>query len=265
MNARNSQLLEQRFSAHPLKSNVASALSAAERAAERIAEIRNNGDLSLDGRRKQIVAQARGALRDIRDEAEPIGEMKAKLSDIQSSIRKPVFDKTDVAGALARQEIRAALRGMSTTEKAALLVGDAADERFALAALEQPAILSGVPQEIYDRAMAQHLEGRFAAEIAQGEELDAQIQEAEAGFEVSRGDISRAATLPKHEFDQLLEEIHSKRNPVWLKRDTDANGSEKIFVNWPLEGNVRRIATADDLHNGRYYSSYEEYLADRAA
>jgi hypothetical protein len=161
--------------------------------------------------------------------------------------------------------IRAALRGMSLAEKSGLLVGEGVDERFALAALEQPPPLSGVPEEVYQRAMAQHLEGRYAAAIAQSEELNAQIAEAEAGFEVARGDVHRAASLPKHEFDALLEEVHSKRNPVWLKRDTDANGNEAVYVAWPLEGNVRRRATPDDMFNGKYYRDFAEYQADRAA
>jgi chromosome segregation ATPase len=120
MNVRNTQLLEQRYSAHPLKSDIARALTAAERFRERAAAIRENKHLSAEGQAVELRAQLKSVLRDIRDAAEPIAEMRARLADIQASIRKPVFDKTDVVAALARQEIRAALRGMSLTDKAAL-------------------------------------------------------------------------------------------------------------------------------------------------
>jgi hypothetical protein len=126
-------------------------------------------------------------------------------------------------------------------------------------------LLSGVPQELYGRALAQHLEGRFKSEIAQGEQLDNEIAEAEAGLEIARGDVSRAAELPADEFAKLVESINTKRNAVWLKRDVDINGNEAVYVAWPLEGNVRRIATPDDLRNGKYYRDFAEYQADRAA
>ena len=60
---------------------------------------------------------------------------------------------------------------MPIGDRAVLLVGDGADERFVTAVLEQPGLLSGTPKELYERTLTQHLQGRFKAEIAQGEDL----------------------------------------------------------------------------------------------
>jgi hypothetical protein len=261
LNQRNQSLIE-RYASHPLKANVERALMAAEKFGDRAAAIRSNRDLSDEGRTKELQAQIRSTLRDIRDAGAPLSEMRAKLDALQATITKPQFDKTDVAGALARREIREAIRGLSLGDRAALLVGDGADERFVTAVLEQPALLSGTPPELYERALTQRLETLFKAEIAQGEQLDNQIAEAEAGLTIARQDIAQASGLKDHEFGKLVDEVNARKSKIWLKRE-DRNGSEVVVVAWPLEGHVRRIATADDIYNDRYYDSYEEYLADR--
>jgi hypothetical protein len=200
----------------------------------------------------------------VRDFGAPVSEMRSRLDGIQASIKSPAFDKTDVAAALGRQEIRAALRGMSLADRAALLVGDGVDERFVSAVLEQPALLSGTPKELYERALTQHLEGLFKAEIAEGEALDTEIAEAEAALTVAKQDLARVSGLPPHEFDALATQVYSKRNAPWLKRTTDIEGNVTVEV-VPLQGGAARIAGPDDLRDGKYYASYEDYQADRAA
>jgi hypothetical protein len=48
-------------------------------------------------------------------------------------------------------ELRAALRGMSLTERAAVLLGERVVAEFVDAALEAPALLSGVDSQMYEK------------------------------------------------------------------------------------------------------------------
>lgn len=263
MNNRNIELLT-RYASHPLGAEIKSALEAAERFGERASAIKADRNLSAEGQTNAINAQLKSTLRDVRDFGVPLAKMRSRLDEIQATIAKPAFDKVDVAGALARQEIRSALRGMSLADRAALLVGDDADPRFVDAVLEQPPLLSGTPKELYERALTQRLEGLFKAEIAEGEALDTEIAEAEAALTVAKQDLARASGLPQHEFEKVATEVYAKRDAPWLKRTTDIEGNAMVVV-VPLKGGAGRIAGPEDLRDGKYYNNLSAYEADRAA
>ena len=258
MNQRNTMLIE-RYADHPLKNHLARALTAAERFVERATSINGNRNLSPEGKAAEVKAQVRATLRDIRDSAEPVASMRSKLNALQAGIRIPAFDKSDTSGALARQEIRAALRGMPMGERAAMLVGDDADPRFADAVLEQPATLSGTPAELFKQVHAQRLETLFKPQIAEGEEIDTHIVEAEAALLIARRDVYRSSEMNEVDFNKLADQIAKKRNAPWLKRI----GENVVVI--PPEGGPAPLATADDLRDGKFYQSFEEYRADRAA
>jgi uncharacterized protein YdaT len=264
MNQRNAKLLEERYSNHPLRSDVQNALESAERFAAKAASIRQNKDLSQEGKTNAVKSQLRAALRDVRDAGAPVAEMKERLNAIQASISIPKFDKADMVGALGRQEIRQALRGMSLGDRAGLLLGDGADPRWIDAVLEQPPLLSGTPPELYDQAKVSRLESLFQKEIAQGEDLDQQISEGDAALTIARQDVARAADLPEHEFNKISEEIESKKNAVWLRREKDIHGNETVVV-VPLKGGAARLASAEEAREGKYYPNHAAWLADRAA
>jgi hypothetical protein len=264
MNVRNAKHLEERYSTHPLKGDIAAALAAAENFAERASAIKVDKNLSAEGRVNAIRGHLKSALRDIRDSAAPIESMKTKLAGIQASIKSPPVDKTDVAGALARQELRAALRGMPIGDKASLLVGDHADTAFVDAALEQPAVLSGVPKELFEQAKLQRFEQLFKSEIGEGERLDQHIAEGESGLELARGDLARASGFTEHEFEKLVIEVNSGKNSVWLRRETDISGNEIVAV-VPLKGGASRPATPAEVRDGRFFESFEAFKASRAA
>jgi hypothetical protein len=264
LDQRNKMLLEERYNGHPLRAEIKSALEVAERFADKAAAIRQDKNLSAEGRTNATESALRSALRDVMDSGAKVTEMRSRLNEIQASIKSPAFDKMDVSAALGRQEIRAALRGMSLADRAALLVGDGADPRFVEAVLEQPAMLSGTPKELYERVLTERLETLFSAQIAQGEELDQQIEEANAGLQTARQDLAKSSGLLDHEFDALATSVESKRNAPWLKKSTDAQGNVTVEV-VPLQGGAARIAGFEDLRDGKYYRDFAEYQADRAA
>jgi hypothetical protein len=262
MNIRNEPLLE-RFAGHPLRAEIESALGAAEKFAGRVAAIKIDKHLSPEGKTNAITKQLRATLRDIRDAGSPIDAMRTKLAALVASIKPVSFAKDDLAGALLRQDLRVALRNMSLGEKAAVLLGEKADAAFVDATLEAPGLLSGVDPQMFEQVREQRLETMFSAESFEAEALSDQIAEAQAGLEIARGDLSRAANLPQWEFDKLATEIAEKRDAPWLKRDV-SNGAEQIVVVRPGQSHYP-VATPDDLRDGKYFGSLAEYNAARAA
>jgi hypothetical protein len=263
MNSRNLELMT-RYQSHPLRAEIKSALEAAERFAEKASAIRSDRLLSQEGKTTAIKSQLKSTLRDVRDFGAPLAAMRSRLDGIQATITRPAFDKTDVAAALGRQEIRAAMRGMPLGDRAALLVGDDADPRWVDAVLEQPPLLSGTPKELYERALTQRLETLFKVEIAEGEALDTEIAESEAALTVAKQDLAISSGLLEHEFEAMAAEVESKRNAPWLKRTTDIEGNVIVEV-VPLRGGPGRIASPDDLRDGKFYADHAAWLADRAA
>ena len=262
MNERNAEFLK-RYERHPMKGRIHQALAAAERFGERSSAITSNKDLSEQGRAKEAQAQLRATLRDIRDAAEPLGELRVKLQTLIAGIKLPAVDKMDLAGALARQEIRAYVKSLSLADRAALLVGDKADPVFVDAVLELPAPLSGIDPSLYEKVRETRLEGLHAKESAQAEQITREIEAASAAFALARQDVARATSLPKQEFEQIAAEIESKKNAPWLKHD-NVNGQDRIIV-VPFEGGASRLATADERRDGKFYRDAAEYRADRAA
>jgi hypothetical protein len=263
MNARNVEFLG-RYQQHPMRLEVENALSVAEAFSESVRSIKADRFLSDEGRAAKINAKTRAALRDIRDFSAPILEMKQKRDTLVASIKPVSFAKDDVAGAVLRGELRAALKSMSLTEKAEVLTGEKAVAEFVDAALEAPALLSGLDANLFNRIREQRLATLFSAESFQAEALTEKIAEAESAMQLAKDDIGRTTAVSPHEFTKLVEAVNSRKNAVWLKRDKDASG-EPIVVVVPVNGGAARVAGPDDLRDGRYYSSYKEYQEDRAA
>src|SRR5580704_5479317 len=103
-NARNRQLLDDRYGSHPLLAELKATLAAAEQFASKAAAVRSDEHLSVAGRNAKIEKQVRAALRDMRDLSAPLDAKRAQLADVLAKIRPASFDKLDMAGALLRQE-----------------------------------------------------------------------------------------------------------------------------------------------------------------
>jgi hypothetical protein len=263
VNVRNTEIIK-RYASHPLKGEISSALAAAELFADKASGIRADPNLSQEGRTNAVKSQLKAALRAVRDAgAAPVAEMRSRLDGIQASIKTPAIDKSDVAAALARQELRSAIRSMSLADKASLLVSDEGDPRWVDAVLEQPSVLSGVPQELYEKAKLKRFETLFKTKIAEGEDLDREIEEATAALTIARQDLAVSAGLPEHEFERLATEIFSTKDRPWLKR-TVVNGAELTVVVRPGESHYP-TATPSEIATGRYYADHGAWLADRAA
>lgn len=110
------------------------------------ADLAKPGDLSAKGLndavRKSAAANVVPALRKVAWEAEKTAN---GIKNDRRKLAVPTPDKSDIVGALLRQELRTFLRGMEHGERVGVVMSDAA---FLEAAMEGPAALSGLTDKL---------------------------------------------------------------------------------------------------------------------
>jgi hypothetical protein len=274
-NLRNSQLLQQ-MQAHPLKSSLAKALDIAETFAGDVEFLTLDKNLSAEGRNNARQAKLRAAVRDLRDARAPINELQGKLDAKRKAVAMPKFDPADVVGFLRRQELRAALRAAANTGQRTLLLED---PTFADACLEQPAALSGLhPQHgegdakdqgnqdflLVEATKKRRLESLFAPQLAEIEEMEKIISEANMIADIGRNDLQLHSGMEPRVFNEFVRPVESKANAPWLRRMKDANGIERDHV-IDVEAHRSHVASEREILDGKHYPDYAAFLADRAA
>jgi hypothetical protein len=263
-NARNKKLLEDRYAAHPLLSELKSALAAAEQFASKAAAVNADPHLSVSGRADRASRLVKSALRDLRDLSQHVDAKRSVLAEVIAKIKTKSFEPTNVASALLRSEMRAAVKAMSLSDRSSVLLGEKADSAFVDSVLESSPILSGLDAHFYEEVHEQHMYKLFSAESFEAEKLTNEIAEADAIFQLARQDVAAASGLLEHEFAALERQVSERKDAVWLKRERDMNGAEVVIVLEPKSAKTR-LAGADDLRDGKFYANYTEYQADRAA
>jgi hypothetical protein len=277
-NLRNSKLLEQ-VAGHPLKSALAKMFDIVETFAGDVEFLTLNKDLSAEGRGKARQAKLRAAIRDLRDARAPINELQTKLDTKRKAVAMPKFDQSDLLGFLRRQELRSVLRSMNADQRAMHLN----DPSFCDAMLELPALASGLflaedfngpvlaeiqrDRDIVAAAKEKRLAGMFAPQLAEIEEMEKTIAEANMIADIARVDLQGNSGMDSRVFAEFVRPIEAKRNAHWLKKTLDLNGVERTIVLdlTPLSGHpTSRWATPDEIRDGKYYKDHAEYLADRA-
>jgi hypothetical protein len=263
-NIRNSQLLQQ-MQAHPLRATLAKMLDAAETFEGDVQFLQLDKNLSAEGRDNARRAKLRAAIRDLRDARGPLNDLQAKLDTKRKAVAMPKFDPADVVGFLRRQELRSALRAMSSGQRALHL----SNPEFADACLEQPAALSGLhvvegqPGEdasLLETTKNQRLETLFGPQLAEIAELEKTIAEAFSIANIGRNDLQLHSGMDRRVFEEFARPIELKTATHWLRKDAD--GTIRVI---DLENHLARVATEREILDGKFYKDHAEYLADRAA
>ncbi len=152
------------------------------------------GELSTKGMDEAVRRMAAEKIvPDLRRAAWEVEKLGNQLKNERVKLGVPAPDKSDIAGALLRQEIRSFLRGMEHSERVASITADPA---FLESAMEGPAALSGLTEELradlanrmIERANGPAIEAiegaREAAEVASSAiEIAIDMLRKECGFD----------------------------------------------------------------------------------
>jgi hypothetical protein len=277
---RNIHLLSQISDANPFKKKVARAFdigSDYERDRESIfgkdergVELRR--DLSPEGKRDEAQKAIRRALRDLMDLRKPIEEYHRKTETMRAAAKRPSYDRTDLVAALLRKELRDLARNMSFGQRQMRMIGEHRDQNFIDALLELEPWCSGFdvhnPNELqlFEEARQDRLRDLNPALLDTIAARDGVEAEALMIPNIVRGDIAADSGLQSREFEAEVKAVESGINALWLKRDKDINGNEVTIVLVPEGQGFRgKIASPDEVRDGHFFASYEEYSAARAA
>jgi hypothetical protein len=198
--------------AHPkLEEKIQSAFRIVDTFAGGVRDIAKNPALTDQGKRnetRKLLANGYvGWLAKLNDDLKPPRQHVAKL---RADILPKVADRTDVVAELQRAEVRTNVRSLPLAERTALVFSANLDPTIAEALMTAPPMLSGLPEDRHAHFVRAHLAKHHAAELAEIEHIENQIEVVDAAIKTARNDIFFASGLDDTEFRQVVTAAPSK-------------------------------------------------------
>lgn len=224
------------------------ALNVAKSALSKHDELKQSKELTPSGVKAEAQRwMARGGAGGLVAAKIRIANVRQEVETRRANLQKQGPDKTDVAGALMRQEIRTHLRSLDAAARVAMLQSDNVAPEVALAVIEAPSVLSGVSDNLRNGLINQSMEALNPGEVEILAELESALEAAQNAVRAANHEVKSATGLADYEVDKLLEGVRPE--PSRLKR----YGSEiKVIVESPAGGYVARPATAEEIETGRF-------------
>ena len=196
-----------------------------------------------------------------------IKKAKAEVAERKSRLKVEGPDKSDVAGAFRRMEVRTFLREMKSDDQTLYFAnhGDNLPVEVAVAILEMPPEFCGVPKSRHDLMATRALEAQHGPEIVEISELEEAIAAAESAVETGRDEVRLEVGIhDPAKFNELATPVEAKHDAPWLRRSKNSSGAEEIRV-VDLDRKVERPATPEEIENGIEYRDYDAYMKGKAA
>jgi hypothetical protein len=251
-----------------LEASYLGGLSAMDRVEARHAANKADSRFTPDGVRddltKFVLSDAVPALHQGRT---TIAKARAEVAERRSKLKIEGPDKTDVAAAFRRMEIRTRLNNMKPDELTAYFAryGDNLPTEIAQAVTELPAEYSGVPQSRHDLLTERALNAQHGDAIAEIKEIEQAIEAAESSVEAAREEVRLEAGIhDPAKFNALAAPAEAMHDAPWLRRRKHSDGTEQINV-VDLDRKVERLATPEEIESGIEYSDYDAFMKGRAA
>ena len=221
-------------------------LAIVDRAEEYTATNAKDGRLSPKGRRDTVL---RSVLHDLIPEAhmarQAIKNARAEVSVRKSKLKIEGPDKSDIAAAFRRQEIRDLIREMKPADQPKFFARVDLSTEVAAAVLEMPAEFSGVPRDRHEWLRQRVLAEQYGPELAELTQIEEAIAAAESTVEIGRDELRlEIGGLSVDEFNALAAPIEARHSSPWLRR----RGAEVHVVD--LEQRVERTPTQNELDTG---------------
>jgi hypothetical protein len=184
----------------------------------------------------------------------PVAKARAEIKTRRDKLVVKSVDKTDLAAAIERQEIRAWVRSLDLGVRQSVVLATK-DRRILEALLSAPPELSGITSpsaaaEIENR----YIELTYPKELAELEALDSVVAEAEAAVGIAYNELRNTVDMHQHDFGELMRPIETIR--PWL-----IDGRRQVCETAADGKPTYRKATEADLADGVEYKNYDEYKA----
>lgn len=235
-----------------LRSSYDDALKVAAEFGEKRGALAKDTRFTEEGRRDELktwtAANALKPLAVARQVAIPAAKRELDQRREKLSLEGP--DRSDLAGAVMRGEIRSWLRGMKIDERSQALNGDV-DPLIALAVVEAPAALSGVNPATHKRLVSAAIDALHPGERAKIAELERALETTQRAVAAAEGGIKSELLVNSRTFSGWLEgaALESEAQ-IYLRKD-DAGTVRAIFRG--ANGKAQtRTPTEDDLALGKW-------------
>lgn len=233
------------------------ALNTAAEFARRRDEMRRSGTYTQSGVSQALRGALPDALKQIGLTRSTVEKMKREVNTKRAALLPTDADRSDLVGALDRQEARTFLRGLEPTERAVVLT-KTTDLRLLQAAILAPPELTLGPnpdQEFISRVEARYAELTNPAAVAEATDIETTANELAAIVEVAQASLQQTSDLSAHQF---AEEVRKCAGKIWLVGDA---GREQV-VELDADGRATyRQASPDEVAAGVRYANADEYMA----
>lgn len=254
MNPRNLQILDRVPASHSLRLAAAACLDLSEKLNDKRAAIERDPKLTSQGKQVAIREYVeRTYLPSLKVAQAPIGHAAAELAAKREAFKISMPDRSDVAGAFERAEIRAWLRNMEPLQRMTLLLQNE-DQRIEDAVLSAPPGLTDMIPEHFKQVLDRAVERRFGKEAGAVAAEQRIIDDANNAFLIAQNDAKAVAGLDDRAFDRMLQTTRGET--PWLKRD----GNRVVRVR-PGQAAYAE-ASADEVASGKYYADADAWAAD---
>ncbi|MFB9979452.1 hypothetical protein ACFSQQ_14690 [Mesorhizobium kowhaii] len=169
------------------------------------AKISGPGTLSPKGINETVrAAAAKDIVPDLRRASWEAEKATNSIKNQKLALAVPKPDKTDIAGAILRQEIRTMLRGLDHGDRVRLVM---TDPEFLAASFEGPAALSGMTPEFRADLQRRMIEEKHGPAIEAMKETEEAIAVATAAIEMAVGTVRTECGFgdgPDFQFDRWM-------------------------------------------------------------
>jgi hypothetical protein len=148
--------------------------------------------------------------------------MKAKLKERRAKLLPPPPDKTDMAGAVMRSEMRAMMRGLNNGQRAALMLSPNADPMLLAAVLEAPDSMTGITDQIREQIHTNLIERNHPGALASLDVANDAIILVETAGRMATNAAIEAGKFPS---DTVLSEFVNEALPDTRALDADIDRS----------------------------------------
>jgi hypothetical protein len=193
----------------PLHKHLTQVLDSNERLAAKRAELNANRDLSDEGRAKAMKAAAAKEAVHVAKANRALRVAQGKVQQQRVALTPTVSNKTDVAAAFLRQEIRASLRGMERASLAAIANDPKTDTTTLEAMFEGPTFLTGIDAGTRDQLLKVVLERTAAPALAVLDNQAEALTVVGAAVQATSGTLRQAAAIGNapDAFDKWLAQV----------------------------------------------------------
>jgi hypothetical protein len=195
-----------------------------------------------------------------------IKKARAEVAERKSKLKIEGPAKNDIAAAFRRMEIRTFLRDMKPDQQTQYFAkySDNLPVEIAQAMIELPAELSGISQSRHGLLTERALNAQFGDAISEIKELEQAIDAAESAVEAARDEVRIEVGInDPAKFNELAAPIEAKHAAPWLRR-MRWNGTEEIRT-MDMEAGIARLATPEEIANGVFAETLDEYNERKAA